>query len=1104
VRNRYLGSVLLSILFTTSLMVPLLSFSITSEPALANPTPGVWESKANWPGNVANFAGISCYAENLGVAYVYSLEQDTTSPYIVGSMYRYEIATDTWENLGTAPIQMVTGGMVWTGADNIYIMAGGSNTQNLFYLYTISSNTWTALANTGTGGSSGSGLAWDGGDNIYASIRSSTPANNDLWVYSIAGNTWTDKIALPVSAASGSNLGKVGDNVYFGVGGAQTFWRYNIASNNWAALANVPAAGGNWGAGSGQEKVNENIIYADLGRTTTNFYRFIIPDNRWDIMESLPATVTAAGDRLAFDGTYLYQIRGSTDNQFWRYEVAKYFEKYCMPDLGQHSANWCWVAAAANSIYWYSQHGYPQLIDDPLFPPGNQLYLTLVPAPPPDTDNIYRLFNEIASDCGLGWNQGILDNNYFYGLQKFMNDQGAPLIVHEIVDPTQVSSPPPLSENVIYRPPTLMDYEMNLENCQDVLLWLNFRHHENSQNYEDTDHVVTGVAFNDNTWILVSDPWTTGSPDHNDNFDNKLYDNLKVLSAPDAPLVVMYAGLPEKLSKIVFISPVAAPQVTYGVDVTVLPPTSQSGIPGTTLNYGVQVTNTGNVQDTYTLTASDNASPTWNPNVAPPSITLLGGGSGTATLSVTIPNGAGIGVIDSLTVTATGTGVSDSDTATAQVADYVAKENMPDLGQHCDNWCWVAAAANVFKWYYHNGYPSLMDDPENAVPNDNNYLQFLPPAPTDPLGDNVLRLLHEIAKDCLFPNVAENNENTIPWPVTFCHPIDDNKYFLGLQKFIKDQGASLKVSEIIDNDHFVGQGENIPPENDGVVVYAKPTFDNYKNGLKAGNVLIQIPFRNADYETGNLEALDHILTGVAYYDGGPGNQWILVADSWTPSPNVNLGPDHNSVENRYTYENLAVLSTDPLTVAYTGWSNGNPMPVNVQVVKLIFVSPENVPGPGASVGLVAGWNLVCFTAVGASDTPTNIFTGLTYYTDYYLYWWTAPGGPYSIQDPNTVLLDNIAYWVYINTSTTVSTTGTRPTSRDVYNVAGWNMLGFPVVNSSSTPNNVYAPENYYTDFYHYWWTAPGGPYSIQDPNTALLDNTGYWVWIKENKMVTVP
>jgi hypothetical protein len=686
----------------------------------------------------------------------------------------------------------------------------------------------------------------------------------------------------------------------------------------------------------------------------------------------------------------------------------------CVPDLGQHSRNWCWVASAANSMYWLSQHGYLQLIDNLADPTtnDNEYIKTMISVNNPlfPGDKIYDLLQEIAKIClypgvpGITidntWDKGIFNNQYFFGLQNFINQQVAALTVHEIVDNNSLASIPDNNDNiVIYGLPTLDNYKNNILENRAVLLWLasNGRN-ENTQDYpyryEDTDHVVTGVGFNtDNTFITVSDPWTTGSPDHgNDLFhapENHPYDNLVVLNS--APLIVRY-------------------------------PVGPTGVP--------------------------------------------------------------VAVIGLIYITPT--------TPAAPVDNY-KRDNMPDLGQHCDNWCWTAAAANVFKWYYHNGYTELMDNLENNVPDDNNYLNLLPAGPGDKFGDNLPDLLNEIAKDCLYPNVAEENENTIPFVGpngTWCHPIDDNKYFLGLQKFIREQGVPLKVSEIIDNDHFVGLPENIPPENDNVVVYAKPTFDNYKNGLKLGNVLLQLPFRNSDYEPPYAtEALDHIVTGVSYYDGvGAGNQWILVSDPWTlPPPNNTMGPDHNIDESRYTYENLTVLSANPLTVMYMGNA--------LQVVKLIFISPVAVT-ENFTLHLVAGWNLVGFPLENESTTPTNLF-GSNLKTMKY---WTAPSGPYKDAPFGSAVQDNLGYWVQLKANQDVILSGMYPTSRTLYLVAGWNLVHFPLTSASTTPTNLFG-SNLKTMKY---WTAPSGPYKDAPFGSAVVPGVGYWVQLKANQSVTIP
>jgi uncharacterized membrane protein len=108
------------------------------------------------------------------------------------------------------------------------------------------------------------------------------------------------------------------------------------------------------------------------------------------------------------------------------------------------------------------------------------------------------------------------------------------------------------------------------------------------------------------------------------------------------------------------------PKPSLGVNVSISP-RQQDGAWRETLKYVVTVTNTGNVADTYSLTVTDNASPSWGPTVSPGSLTVSPGGTGTATLSVTIPENVPVYTVDNMRVTATGTGVSDSDSCTAHV-----------------------------------------------------------------------------------------------------------------------------------------------------------------------------------------------------------------------------------------------------------------------------------------------------------------------------------------------------------------------------------------------------------------------------------------------------
>jgi subtilisin family serine protease len=156
------------------------------------------------------------------------------------------------------------------------------------------------------------------------------------------------------------------------------------------------------------------------------------------------------------------------------------------------------------------------------------------------------------------------------------------------------------------------------------------------------------------------------------------------------------------------------------------------------------------------------------------------------------------------------------------------------------------------------------------------------------------------------------------------------------------------------------------------------------------------------------------------------------------------------------------------------------------------------------VEIHAGWNLVNFTAIGANDTPHNLFPELTYITDYVTYFWKASGGPYSLQDPDSAFKDNMGYWVWIGQDYSTQTTGVAPTGRNIQLFVGWNLVGFPVVDGGTTPNHVFTGLTYSDNYLIYHWSAPIGPYQLQGVNEAFSDNLGYWVWIDQNKMVTVP
>ncbi len=246
------------------------------------------------------------------------------------------------------------------------------------------------------------------------------------------------------------------------------------------------------------------------------------------------------------------------------------FWKVSVPDLGQHSTGWCWVAAAANSLWWYAENG------------GQSGFLGGAKLP---WKTIDAASTNPASACGAGgtwfdsrdgpdgsavlgyptvlkkiaektfkdanqngvkdpgennycFSEGVEKWDYLIGLRDFVNTYGY-MSVHDIIDPAKCGigtgfivnrtvptmnsrnpcGPGPLpgsgvpGVNQVLLPPTFMDYMTELSASQDVLLWM-----EPAPGYPtpETAHVVTGVAY-DNTpgvgafglgTLTISDPWT--------------------------------------------------------------------------------------------------------------------------------------------------------------------------------------------------------------------------------------------------------------------------------------------------------------------------------------------------------------------------------------------------------------------------------------------------------------------------------------------------------------------------------------------------------------------------------------------------------------------
>lgn len=211
-------------------------------------------------------------------------------------------------------------------------------------------------------------------------------------------------------------------------------------------------------------------------------------------------------------------------------EAAEVVDLEWMPDFGQHSGNWCWVAAAANCFYWLKHYGgYPQLypeswdeIDpDSLNSSDEDWYC-------PCGHGYSRLFKEVCLDGDAEHEKRLVFCSRFFlddwddkhvweydsTLMKFLTDQGC-------WDVLRVST---------YSHPTFWNYKDEIDAHSGVIILYQW-------GGPNDIHLVTGVSYNtdkDPRELEVSDPGTPLSGDgdvsHNNDPSLQTYETWTVTS----------------------------------------------------------------------------------------------------------------------------------------------------------------------------------------------------------------------------------------------------------------------------------------------------------------------------------------------------------------------------------------------------------------------------------------------------------------------------------------------------------------------------------------------------------------------------------------------
>lgn len=225
---------------------------------------------------------------------------------------RYHIPSNTWETLSNTPDLIGDGGTIGSDGTDIYILRGGSVD---FWKYTVATGAWTTLVSP-PGNGAGASLEYQSG--FFYTMRG---GNRWMYKYEIATQIWTRLADAPIDTYYDTNSALVDGYIYTTLrmnGTTFGLYRFNIAGNTWDTLATPPYEP----IYNGVVHVSgENKLYVFRGNGSYDFWKYNIGTNSYDGLPELPAGVGTGADLLYYNGS-LYGQRGSNTTTMYQYTVA--------------------------------------------------------------------------------------------------------------------------------------------------------------------------------------------------------------------------------------------------------------------------------------------------------------------------------------------------------------------------------------------------------------------------------------------------------------------------------------------------------------------------------------------------------------------------------------------------------------------------------------------------------------------------------------------------------------------------------------------------------------------------------------------------------------
>jgi hypothetical protein len=264
------------------------------------------------------------------------------------TLWKYHITTDQWtqlQNLPFGPSQ--SGGAFALNGKGFFLTsrdsANNSNCDTTFWEYDPLNDTWQRRANFPDAGRQNSISFTSNGKGYVGENSNCTQDDNHFWKYDPRLDQWTQVASPNSSIISSSGVSVFNSSEVYTYAGwthgsnANDVWRYNIATNNWDSIGQVPGHLTSfpvfWSfdsislGGGGLELDSMNNQF--LGN---NFYKYNYRTNLWTPVIFINSFDSiAGGTSFVFNGKG-YQFGGidmtvpnlTSSNKLWSFDASKY------------------------------------------------------------------------------------------------------------------------------------------------------------------------------------------------------------------------------------------------------------------------------------------------------------------------------------------------------------------------------------------------------------------------------------------------------------------------------------------------------------------------------------------------------------------------------------------------------------------------------------------------------------------------------------------------------------------------------------------------------------------------------------------------------------